>query len=254
MVRSRWLPQVLALLLTTGGQVFGDPTAAGDPPPKPKRSWVLALGGGVTLSAGNTTGKQFTHSGKFAIRGRHIEYLTTLDLLYGMSANARTANRGRWTQKVANPQKKRINPFGSLAFEYDEFASIGLRANVGLGAQWVFSDREENRSRVVASMNGETVDTTHGLPDRKSFRLSIEYSKEFRFSKTSRISLSSLWTPNLADFARDYRIDANATLSVMMTDPLWLTLKLQNRFNNYPPGAALKKNDLTLVTAIEFSI
>jgi len=245
---------VLLWFLGTGGWLMGDTLPSDPAAAPPQRNWKLTLSGGVTLTSGNTSSQQFNNTCKFAVKGAQLEYLTTLDFLYGMSGDTKTANKGKWVQNLANPQKKRINPFGSLSIEYDEFAGIGLRTNVGLGAQWVFSDRPENRSRIVTSFNGEFVDTTQGLPNRKSVRFNLEYSKELRFSKTSRFSLSSLWTPNLADFARDYRLDALASVSVMMSNPLWLTLKLQNRFNNYPSSSTAKKNDLTFITAVEFTI
>ncbi|HNX98689.1 MAG TPA: hypothetical protein PKK12_13515, partial [Candidatus Aminicenantes bacterium] len=108
---------VLLWFLGTGGWLMGDTLPSDPAAAPPQRNWKLTLSGGVTLTSGNTSSQQFNNTCKFAVKGAQLEYLTTLDFLYGMSGDTKTANKGKWVQNLANPQKKRINPFGSLSIE-----------------------------------------------------------------------------------------------------------------------------------------
>jgi len=51
--------------------------------------------------------------------------------------------------------------------------------------------------------------------------------------------------------ARDYRLEGDISLSLLMKKPVWLTIRLKDRYNNAPLSARLEKNDLTLINSIE---
>jgi len=84
--------------------------------------------------------------------------------------------------------------------------------------------------------------------------LNLNYYSEILLSKTTKFSASVLLTSNLSNITDDYRLETLASISVLMTKPIWLNVKAWNKYNNKPNSKEINKNDFALVTSVEFSI
>jgi hypothetical protein len=219
-----------------------------------EKNWTLFLSGGLTVNTGNTQSTLLNNGARFSLRKYGMEYLTTLDTIYGTSRKVKISDKGKWLNNVTLKVNDNCNLLAVLTLEYDQFADIALRTITGLGMQFVLREKEQQKSKLAASINGEFVNAFQDGNDVRSIRLNINYMAERQFSKTAKVFLNALYTPSLSRFFLDYRLEAFTTLSVLMTDPIWVTLKLQDRFNNFPISLGIRRNDLMFITALEISI
>ncbi len=218
------------------------------------KNWSLVLNGGFTLNTGNTKSTTVNLGSKFNLKLKYFEYNTILDLYYGRSEGEEISNKGKWSNNFSKYTGRLVNWYTSVFFEYDKIANIDLRANIGLGVQLVFSDLNKKKSKLSTSLNAEISKISLDFKNIKSIRLSFDYVYERSFTDSKKLYFNTVYTPNVSNFFKDYRIELLASLSILMTEPIWLTLKIQDKYNNLPVSEDLKKNDLIFITSIEFSI
>ena len=246
--RVTFVPAMLCLAMVVGA--IQETPAAPATAQAENRPWNLTLNGGLTINSGNTRSRVFNGEIDFSVRLDGSEFSTLFDTLYGRSGNEVIQKKGKWDNAFTHGLNKRLNLFGQLVLEYDAIAGITLRTTTGLGLSVDIHDKEAIKTRLTASLNGEFLDPGGDAPFQRSLRLQITLATEAHISASARIKARVLYTPDMADFRRDYRVEVDAALSLLMKKPLWITIKLQDRFNNFPASGGIKKNDLTLITSI----
>lgn len=252
-IRLLKLVHLLSVLLVLSG-IYIDAESKEKKSSTPGKNWSLAVKGGITLNAGNTESRIINGGLEFNLKSKEIEYLSKLEVFYGSSKQQDIVNKGKWFNKIAGKRKKRFNLYGTASVEYDEFARIALRGSGGLGLQYTISDAPHTNAKLAASINGEYTDARDKVKSTGSARLNLNYSLKKKFSKTGKYSITILYTSNLASFFGDYRVEASASLSVLLKNPLSLKIEMQERYTNHPLLENLKKNDFILVTSLEISI
>ena len=221
---------------------------------KLNKNWNIRVNGGLTLNSGNTKSTIINFGSKFNLKLNPFEYNTNIDIYYGRSEGKEISNKGKWSNNLSKNTGKLINWYTSVFLEYDKTSNVDLRTNFGLGIQFVFSDLTNNKSKLSTSLNAEFLNTSIGFLETNSIRINFNYVLERNFSDTTKFYLNSVYTPNISNFLKDYRIEILASLSILMTKPIWLTLKIQDKYNNMPVSEDIKKNDLIFITSIEFSL
>ena len=219
-----------------------------------EKNWMLSLSGGLTMNAGNTDNKLLNAQSLLTINLPRTRIQSQLEQVYGFSDKSKIADATRFNNRFSRKLGNGLHLSASLSLERDEFAGFALRSNGGLGLECRFQDSDEKRSQLVLTCNGEYINSQGAYPDRKSLRFSVNYSLDRKFKNHAKLSFYALYTPNLADFLVDYRLETKLSFSFLMKDPLWLTIRIHDRFNNLPLAAGIKKNDLTLITAIELTL
>jgi hypothetical protein len=243
---------VVFLLFQAGSVLF--PAQAEDAKAKADKNWSLSLRGGLTLNAGNTKSHLISGGLKFALKSKVLEFLTTLETFYGSSKEQDIVNKGKWFSKLARKTEKRFNLFINTSLEYDEFAGIALRGSGGLGIQYNLANTEKNKAKLSAGVNGEFTDARDELDNTSSARLNLNYNLQKNLGETSNILIDVLYTSNLAHFFDDFRVEINASLSVLIKNPLSLKFEVQERYTHRPLEENLKKSDIILVTSLEISL
>lgn len=218
------------------------------------KNYSFLIGGGITLNSGNTKSKLLNVGSKFNIKSKKFEYLTIFETFYGTSKGEQIGNKGKWGNNFSTKIETNLNLYGVFSLEYDKFSNIDLRTSTGVGIQFVISDIEKNRSKFAASFNSEFLNASNNIENTKSIRLNLNYYSEILLSKTTKFSASVLLTSNLSNITDDYRLETLASISVLMTKPIWLNVKAWNKYNNKPISKEINKNDFALVTSVEFSI
>jgi putative salt-induced outer membrane protein YdiY len=221
---------------------------------KPKKSWSLAVKGGITLNAGNTESQLINGGVKFGFKKKGIEFLTNFEAFYGSGAEEQTVNKGKWFNKFVNKTEKHFNLYGTFSLEYDIFAKIALRGNSGVGIQYSFADTPKTKVKLASGINGEFTNGLDEIESTKSLRFNLQYTQERTFSDTAKYSIELLYTSNFGHFFSDYRIEAGVSLSVALKNPLSLKIEMQERYTNHPLEENLLKNDFLLVTSLEISL
>jgi len=219
-----------------------------------EKKWSLRLNGGFTLNTGNTKSTLVNIGSKFNLKLKYFEYNTILDIYYGKSEGEEISNKGKWSNNFSKYTGNLVNWYTSVFFEYDKISNIDLRTNFGFGIQLVFSDLIKKKSKLSASLNAEFSNLSVDIQNTNSLRLNFNYVYERSFSDSKKLYFNTLYTPNVSNFFIDYRIELLASFSILMTEPIWLTLKIQDKYNNLPVSDNLKKNDFIFITSIEFSI
>ncbi|MBN1195919.1 MAG: DUF481 domain-containing protein [Candidatus Aminicenantes bacterium] len=215
------------------------------------RPWNLALNGGLTIHGGNTRSRLLHGEINFGIRLDGFILDSDFETLYGRSDSEVIQKKGKWANAFTRSLNRRLNLFGQVLLEYDAIAGITLRTTTGLGLRVDIHDREKIKTTLTTSLNGEFLNYENPAPNQQYLRLHISLAMEARFSETGQLKARILYTPDVADLWRNYRLEADASLSMLMKKPMWVTIKLKDRFNNLPLSAEIRKNDLTLITAVE---
>lgn len=219
-----------------------------------KKTWSLAVKGGIILNAGNTENQLINGGVKFYFKKKGIEFLTNFEAFYGSGAEEQTVNKGKWFNKFVNKTEKHFNLYSTFSLEYDIFAKIALRGNGGVGIQYSFADKPKTKVKLATGVNGEFTNGLEEIESTKSLRLNLQYTQERTFSETTKYSIDVLYTSNFGHFFSDYRIEAGVSLSVALKNPLSLKIEMQDRYTNHPLEENLFKNDFLLVTSLEISI
>jgi hypothetical protein len=225
------------------------------PVPKKQKKWFLSLKGGFTLNAGNTQSLLFNGGTTFRLKLKAFEYKTDVDAFYGSGKGQETVNKGHWSNKLSGKiKKKRLNWYGTTSLEYDKSSDISLRTGLGMGILYAFSESDKTRSRLAASANGEYTRVSGEKENIKTLRVNINFSLEKEFSSASKFYFETLYTTNLNDIRRDFRLDTKASLSVTVKNPLRLKIEVRDKYENHPVKEGVKRNDFIMVTSLELTI
>lgn len=242
---------LILLLVLSGINIFAETE---EKKPKPKKSWSLAVKGGITLNAGNTESQLINGGLKFDFKKKGIEFLTNFEAFYGSGNEEQTMNKGKWFNKFVNKTEKHFNLYSTFSLEYDIFAKIALRGNAGVGIQYSFADTPKTKIKLAGGINGELTNGLEEIESTKSMRLNLQYTQEKTISGTAKYSIDVLYTSNFGHFFSDYRIEAGVSLTVALKNPLSLKIEMQERYTNHPLEENLLKNDFLLVTSLEISL
>lgn len=211
------------------------------------------ISGGITLSSGNSNQTVINGGYAFTIIHDNLGFHSKLDMYYGHTEGRTQIGNGNWNHALLYKISPMLKLSGSLGFEFDQAAQIGLRSNLNLGLQLILSNKPHNKTNLTMSLSGEALNGLADTIDQKSARLTLLLATERSFSDTAKIKIDCQLTPNLTDFLADYRMEFASSLSVLMKKPVWLTLKVRDRYINLPQSETVRKNDLTLVTALTIS-
>jgi len=228
-----------------------DDDAAKAEPAAKTRIWNLGITGGITLNSGNTQNTMFQAGLDFKLDIKRFNFKSKVEGNYGTSQKEEIVNQGIWSSKLSAKFLKKINALASADFEYDNFSNISLRSGIGLGLKYLIVDKANVKTDIAASLQGEFTRAIDDTPFKRSLRFNVNYSLDFKINGTSNLSMTTLWTSNVDDFTNDYRFGVYSELKVLMKKPLWLKIKVRDKYTNLPQEGVLKKNDLMLVTALE---
>ncbi len=221
--------------------------------PPGKDSLAFDVSGGITLSSGNSSQTVINGGYNFIYNKSAFGYKSKLEVFYGHSNGSTEVNNGSWDHSVLHSLNKRLNLSGNLGIEYDRVAQIGSRTNLDLGVLYKLNQSDRSKTDLSASIRGEYLRGIGETEDRKSTRLALGLANECSLSETAAFKLNCQLIPNLLDPIRDYRLELQSSLSVLMKRPVWLTLKIRERYSSQTQDETVKNNDLTLVTALTLS-
>lgn len=214
----------------------------------------LNLATGLTVTRGNSNTVRINGKGELQLtKGKSVLKLLG-NFLYGKSREVVDTNKGKVMISVDKEIKGKFQFHSLASYEYDRVADIKARINFGLGMQLKFVKNEKSEFYISTSYVSEFEDYYEKIMAKRSNRLLIGIFFRRNFWENSIFITRAEYIPNVENFYSDYRLEAEGSLKVLMKNPLWLSITLNNRYNNMPPSETLKKNDLTLITALEILI
>ena len=224
--------------------------------------WRGVAGMSASLSAGNTTSRNFVANASVA-RSTAVDKLSFYgNALSGYTevAGVKTSNQ-QWLvgTKYDHDIAGNLYGFGQLNFEGDKARNLSLRSSLGAGLGYHVVASKENtfnifggvaythdKFRAPQVINGETR-STYGAPE-----LMLGEESSHKLTDTVSFQQKAIFYPNLKD-TKEYRATFDAGLAVAMNKTLNLTVGVADRYNSMVP-AGVKKNDLTVYTGVSMKL
>jgi putative salt-induced outer membrane protein len=224
------------------------PPAAPAPPPPP---WTGSAGFGLALNRGNTATTNLNASFD-ATHDPKTRSVWKFKGLYLRGTNNGTLALDRLQLEGRNERTltERVYAFGQLQFLEDQFKDIDylVAPSVGVGYKLIATP--------VTSFNvdggvGVKLEKNPGLDRRTDFVITASDKLEHKLSKTAAITqaLGVLWKAQ--DFG-DALYTFTAGVAASLTTRTQLKVELLDTYASRPPTAAVKSNDVALLTALVY--
>lgn len=220
-------------------------------PPKKSKKWKLALNGGLTINTGNTESQVYHGGGKFELTLNSFSYKTRFEAFYGSSKGESIEDKGKWVNTFSLKLAKRLNAYAKTTMEYDIFADLELQTTVGLGIQYVLAKSAKTKAKIGGTINGEFTDAFAVAENIQNLGFGLDVSLDHKFSKTAKFSVDASFSSNFREFLYDFKVDFSASVTVLMVKPLWIKIKIKDKYVHKPLSEELEQNDFTLVTGLE---
>lgn len=212
-------------------------------------SGKVALQGSVRLGNRDELDANFSAEAK---RSTKNEVLTMrANAAYGETENVvdKTELRGQLNQRVFFTDTYYV--FGDVLLEHDRFESIDFRMDgtVGAGYEWFNTDRGQLLTDLGVGLTYE-VDDFGDSTTEPSARFGLEYNQTI-FEESQFTQLVTLY-PSLGNLG-DFRLITQSDLSTPISDSLSWLISIINEYDNDPPRANIKKNDLSIRTGVQYN-
>lgn len=242
----RCLAAVLAL-----GAALTSAALAADPVPKPeeKPKWVSSAGLNFALTEGNAQTLLVGLSFDTIKKAKEDEFLLGASLAYGKNDSVKNVETyrayGQWNHLFSERW------YGFLRGEglHDGIADVNYRLTIALGAGY-YAIKNERTTLALELGPGYVFERLSGVNnDYPSVRVGERF--EHKLSKTARVWQSAEYLPDVSDFRDKYILNAEIGIEAALTDKMSLRSVLTDVYNSQPaPGR--KKNDLKLITGINY--
>lgn len=224
------------------------PPAAPAPPPPP---WTGSAGFGLALNRGNTATTNLNASFE-ATHDPKTRSVWKFKGIYLRGTNNGTLALDRLQLEGRNERtlSERVYAFGQLQFLEDQFKDIDylVAPSAGIGYKLVVTPMT---SFNVDGGLGVKLEKNPGLDRRTDLVVTASDKLEHKLSKTAAItqSLGALWKAQ--DFG-DALYTFSAGVAAALTTRTQLKVEVLDTYASRPPTAAVKRNDVALLTALVY--
>ena len=224
------------------------PPGGGEPARPP---WTYAVGGGITVTTGNSDTMSFNTSFKLSspASGRRV-FKTDGLYLRSASGEGTTANRVSFNVRDEWRPTERGYFFSQFQFLNDEFKAIDylIAPTAGWGYRVL-----DGGSRVL-SIDGSAGVVWERNPKRAgtpSAAVSLAQKFSWPLSKTATFtqSLSGLWRVRAFD---DTLYTFGASVTAAITTKIRLKFEVLDTFKTRPAGSASRRNDMAMIASVVF--
>ncbi len=217
-----------------------------------KNKWTSSVGLALTVTSGNSEITNLALTFQAIKEMEKAKWSTNANITYATTDGDETANKGGAFTQFDYFQTERIFYFGKVGFEFDKFAELDLRTSPGGGIGYFLVKQEG--AELSASVGANAV-TDFFSNDTKETRGTLSFAEEFKYTLTSTSTLFQNFNiqNNFEDFG-DYLISAEVSLTTKVSDKLSLKASLLDRYDSDPFSEDLKKNDLTFITSLNYTI
>jgi len=253
--RRRLVPMLFLAVLAVGARAAAQPAAPAAPPPPP---WSGSAGFGLSLSRGNTTTSNLNISGE-ATHDPKTASVWKFKGLYLRGENEGLLAVDRLSLDARNERSfsTRTYGFGSLQFLRDQFKAIDslIAPSAGVGYKLVAtpatSFNVDGGFGVKVEKNSPDASRPTVMRRRTDAVVTLSDKFEHKLSKTAALtqSFGALWKAK--DF-EDALYTFAAGAAAALTSRTQLKVELLDTYASRPPMAAVKGNDVALLTALVY--
>jgi len=220
---------------------------------EPEGPWNSSIGLAYMTTRGNSETNNLAMSYESIYEQAKSKWGVWANVAWASTGGDNVANRGGVVTQYDYFQSERIFYFGKFGVEYDEQADLDLRTSPGGGIGFVVYKEEKTSLTAGAGASYVTDKFNDGTDESRGM---LALSEEWAIALTSTASLLQKFNiqNNFEDFG-DYLIDLEVSLSTKVSDQLSLKASLLDKYDSTPHVAvvALKKNDLTFLTSLNYS-
>jgi putative salt-induced outer membrane protein YdiY len=239
----------LAVSFVLGGALAtvahaADPVA--NPEEKPK--WVSSAGLNFTLTQGNAETLMVGLTFDTIKKAKSDEYLLGASMAYGENDGLKNVETYRGYGQWNHLFTERF--YGYLRAEglHDGIADVNYRLTITPGVGY-YVIKKERTTLALEAGPGYVFERLAGIEnDYPTLRLAERF--EHKFGKGARVWQSAEIMPDLGDFDK-YIINAELGVEASLSEKLSLRSVLTDIYNSQP-AAGRKKNDLKLITGINY--
>ena len=245
---ARIFPILTLMLLAAAHVTFAQPPAPPEPPPP---LWTGNFGLGLSLNRGNTSTTNFNLSFE-ATRDPKTRSLWKFKGLYMRGTNNGTVAVDRLLLEGRNERtlSTRVYAFGQLQFLEDQFKGIDylVAPSAGIGYKLVATPAT---SFNVDGGLGVKVEKNPDHDQRTNTIVTASDKLEHKLSKTATItqSFGALWKAQ--DFG-DALYTFASGVAASLTTRTQMKVEFIDTYVSRPPTAAVKSNDVALLTALVY--
>jgi putative salt-induced outer membrane protein YdiY len=227
----------------------GSAQDADPPPPDVPRAWSAAVGGGLSLTSGNTDSLAYNLAFDIA-HNNHTGNVAKWTGLYlrGTQNDIVVVNRLSLGIRDEFTFSPRVFVFGQIDYLHDTFKRIDYFVSpaVGLGYKVI----ETPASQFSIDLGGGSVSernpgsapkTTGAIHAGETLRLDVTATASIKHA------IKALWNTN--DFANSL-ITSSIGIATRISSRFQLSVDVIDNFKTRPPTAETEKNDINLVVAI----
>jgi putative salt-induced outer membrane protein YdiY len=217
-----------------------------------ENKWTSSVGFGLTATSGNSEIISLALTFQAIKEMEKAKWSTNANATYASTDGDKTANKGGAFTQFDYFQTERLFYFGKAGFEFDKFAELDLRTSPGGGIGYFLVQQEA--VKLSASVGANAV-TDFFSNDTTETRGTLSFAEELNYTLTATSTLFQTFNiqNNFKEFD-DYLISAEVSLTTKVSDKLSLKASLLDRYDSDPFSEDLKKNDLTFITSLNYTI
>jgi putative salt-induced outer membrane protein YdiY len=246
MIRFTGALQIVALLLALQlGAAADEAGRTGD-------AWTSSIGLGVTTTSGNSDVTNVAVTFQALNDRAKTRWSTSANVAYTTTDGAETANRGGVSTRYEVFPMDRFFYFGKIGIEYDRFTNLDLRTSPGGGVGYILVQEGKRSLSVSAGVNAVT---DFFNDDTRDSRGTLSFRQELALPLSAVASLSQNFNiqNNFDDF-EDFLLDAELSLSSKVSERLSLKASLLDKYDNRPFSDDVRKNDVTFITSLNYTL
>ena len=219
-----------------------------------KDLWSSELNAGFSFTSGNseTTSLGITFKAVRDTKGEKRRVLTFLsNYFYDTAQDVTTTNKGSGTTKYDIYLTQRFSYFGDVLLSFDKFMDIDLRVVPGLGISYILWTGRVYEFTTLAGVNAVLEYFSDGTTDEKA---AFRGGNRFKLN-LSKNSIIEQQFDIFSDFEEpsDFIIHTEVSLKVAINQSWGIKISVIDDYDNAPLREDIKKNDISLLTSINYS-
>jgi len=215
--------------------------------------WQRKASIGYSKISGNTQSSQVSIGLNAGKKTDHDETTIKGDINYSSSNKKMDSQKwygmGRYAYSFG--ENKKWYNFYKLEADHDRFANINYRIAPSVGVGYWFSDQPDWKAMAEAGLGLEHTDFRDNSKDNNEAVLIPRAFFEKKLFSESLISQDLILYPSLSDTG-DFRLRSETKLTNPIDDKLSLSVSLIDDYNANP-SQDIKKNDMRIISALDYS-
>ena len=249
---------VIASALPAAAQDPAPPAPAPAPvcppcPPPPEPGWTISLGGGLTLTGGNSDTRSFNVAANVA-SDPALRNVFRAELLHLQSSDdgEKTVDRTLGALRDEYTINGRLFLFGDLAYQRDRFKEVDYLIAPMIGAGYKVVDAKKVLLAVDGGL-GAAFEQLEGQESTADFALRAGERLEWKPSEANTVfqKATAIWKASDFDDAY-YRFEAGVATSLFQR--LELKVSFADDYKTRPARAGLEKHDTSFIVSLLFKI